>query len=104
MSTIIAATDAETLKNAALGLSAVSVVAAVVLLKVISGIVGRVVSTVILLAIALVGYSQRADITSCIDTVKKASESAETQLQIPEEITCQFFGQDITVKVPQLTK
>lgn len=104
MSTIIAATDADTLKNAAMGLSVVSLVVAVVLMKVISGIVGRLISTVILVAIALVGYSQRADISSCIDAVKSATESAESQLQIPEEITCKFFGQNVTVKVPQLSK
>lgn len=104
MSTIIAATDAETLKNAALGLSAVSLIAAVVLMKVISGIVGRVISTVILVAIALVGYSQRTDITNCMDAVKQATESADSQLKLPEEITCKFFGQNVTVKVPQLSK
>lgn len=104
MSTIIAATDADTLKNAAMGLSAVSLIAAVVLMKVISGIVGRVISTVILVAVALVGYSQRSDISSCIDSVKQATESAESQLKVPEEITCKFFGQNVTVKVPQLTK
>ena len=104
MSTIIAATDADTLKNAAMGLSAVSLIAAVVLMKVISGIVGRVISTVILVAVALVGYSQRSDISSCIDAVKQATESAESQLKMPEEITCKFFGQNVTVKVPQLTK
>jgi hypothetical protein len=104
MSTIIAATDADTLKNAAMGLSVVSLVVAVVLMKVISGIVGRLISTVILVAIALVGYSQRSDISSCMDTVKNATTAAESQLQIPEEITCKFFGQDVTVKVPQLSK
>lgn len=104
MSTIIAATDAETLKNAALGLSAVSLIAAVVLMKVISGIVGRVISTVILVAIALVGYSQRTDITNCMGAVKQATESADSQLKLPEEITCKFFGQNVTVKVPQLSK
>lgn len=104
MSTIIAATDADTLKNAAMGLSAVSLIAAIVLMKIISGIVGRIISTVILVAVALVGYSQRSDISSCIDSVKQATESAESQLKVPEEITCKFFGQNVTVKVPQLTK
>jgi hypothetical protein len=99
MSTIIAATDADTLKNAAMGLSAASLLVAVVLLKVISGIVGRIVSTVILVAIALVGYSQRAEITDCVNKVK-----AETNLETATDISCTFFGQDITVKVPQLTK
>ncbi len=104
MSTILAATDADTLKNAALGLSVASLVVAVVLMKVISGIVGRVVSTVILVAIALVGYSQRAEITDCINSVKAASTSAESELEIPKTLSCKFFGQDITVDVPQINQ
>lgn len=102
MSTILAAIDPDTLKNAALGLSAGSLLVAIVLMKVISGIMGKVVSTVIFVAIALVGYSQRSEITDCVNSVKAASQSAETELQIPQELTCQFFGQDITVKVPQI--
>ncbi len=99
MSTIIAATDADTLKNAAMGLSVVSLVVAVVLMKVISGMVGRLISTVILVAIALVGYSQRAEISDCVDKVK-----AEANLEMATSISCTFFGQDVTVKVPQLSK
>lgn len=99
MSTIIAAVDADTLKNAAMGLSAASLLVAIILLKVISGIVGRIVSTVILVAIALVGYSQRAEITDCVNKVK-----TETNLETASSISCTFFGQDISVKVPQLTK
>jgi hypothetical protein len=102
MSTIIAAVDADTLKNAALGLSAGSLLIAIVLMKVISGIVGKIVSTVFFVAIALVGYSQRADITNCMDAVKSATQSAESQLQLPKEITCKFFGQNVSVKVPQI--
>jgi hypothetical protein len=104
MSTILAATDADTLKNAALGLSVASLVVAVVLMKVISGIIGKVVSTVILVAIALVGYSQRAEITDCINSVKAASTSAESELEIPKTLSCKFFGQDITVDVPQINQ
>lgn len=99
MSTIIAATDADTLKNAAMGLSAASLIVAVILLKVISGIVGRVISTVVLVAVALVGYSQRTEISDCVDKVK-----SEANLEMATSISCTFFGQDISVKVPQLTK
>ena len=103
MSTIIAATDADTLKNAALGLSAGSLLVALVLMKVISGIVGKVISSVVFVAIALVGYSQRAEITDCINSVKAASTTAESQLEIPKTLSCKFFGQDITVNVPQIS-
>jgi hypothetical protein len=104
MSTIIAATDPDILKNAALGLSAGSLLVAVILMKVISGVFGRVVSSVIFVAVALVGYSQRAEITDCVNNVKEASQTAETQLQIPETLDCTFFGQNISVKVPEISQ
>jgi hypothetical protein len=104
MSTILAATDPDTLKNAALGLSAGSLLVAVVLMKVISGVVGKIVSTVIFVAFALVGYSQRAEITDCVNSVKNASQAAESQLKIPETLDCTFFGQNISVKVPQINQ
>jgi hypothetical protein len=104
MSTIIAATDPDTLKNAALGLSAGSLLIAIILMKVISGIIGKIVSTVIFVAIALVGYSQRAEITDCVNTVKAASTSAESELEIPKTLTCEFFGQEVTVNVPQVNQ
>lgn len=99
MSTIFAATDAETLKNLALGLSGVSVVIAVVMLKVISSIVGKVVSSAIFVAIALAGYSQRAEISNCVDKVKAQATTSDTI-----DTTCTFFGQDVTVKVPLPSK
>lgn len=91
----LAAIDAETLKTMALGLSAGSIVVAIVMLKLISSIVGKAVSTVLLLAIAAGGFSQREQISSCIDEVR-----AQSSLTTPMEISCQFFGQDISVKVP----
>jgi hypothetical protein len=95
MSTIFAATDAETLKNIALGLSGVSLLVAIILMKVISSIVGKVISAAVFVALALAGYSQRAEISNCADKVKtQASTSASI------DTTCTFFGQDITVKVP----
>lgn len=99
MSTIFAATDAETLKNLALGLSGVSVVIAVVMMKVISSIVGKVVSSAIFVAIALAGYSQRAEISNCVDKVKAQATTSATI-----DTTCTFFGQDVTVKVPLPSK
>lgn len=95
MSTIFAATDADTLKNLALGLSGASLLVAIILMKVISSIVGKVISTAVFVALALAGYSQRAEISDCADKVK-AQATASASI----DTTCTFFGQDVTVKVP----
>jgi hypothetical protein len=99
MSTIFAATDAQTLQNIALGLSGVSVLVAIIMMKVISSIVGKVISAAVFVAIALGGYSQRAQISECVDKVKSQATATASV-----DTTCTFFGQDVTVKVPLPSK
>jgi len=96
MNSLWASTDIETLKNLALGLSGASIVVGLILMKVVSSIVGKVVSLVIFLAIALAGYSQRAQVIDCANAVK-AQATASASI----DTTCTFFGQEIKVKVPQ---
>jgi len=63
MSAIWAATstgfDIETIKTAALGISGASLIIGLILMKVVSNVVGKVVSLVVFVAIALAGYSLR---------------------------------------------
>ena len=99
MSVIWSTLTVDTVKNLALGLSGASLVIGLVLMKVVSSIIGKIVSLVIFLAIALAGYSQRAAVVDCANAVKdQASATASINT------TCTFFGQDITVKVPQPSK
>lgn len=90
-----AAIDPDTLKNLALGVSGGSILVAIVLLKIVSSIVGKIVSSVILVAVALLGYSQREEISSCLKEV-----TSQSSMTVPTEISCTFFGQQIDVKVP----
>jgi hypothetical protein len=99
MNSIWASTDIETVKNIALGLSGASIVIGLILMKVVSSIVGKVISLVIFVAIALAGYSQRAQVLDCANSVKAQATATASVDQ-----TCTFFGQDVTVKVPQPSK
>ena len=96
MNSLWASTDIETLKNLALGLSGASIIVGLILMKVVSSIIGKIVSLVIFVAIALAGYSQRAQVIDCANSVK--SQATAT---VSVDTTCTFFGQDIKVKVPQ---
>ena len=96
MNSLWASTDIQTLKNLALGLSGASLVVGLILMKVVSSIVGKIVSLVIFVAIALAGYSQRAQVIDCANAVKN---QATTTASV--NTTCTFFGQDIKVKVSQ---
>lgn len=99
MSVIWSTVTVDTVKTAALGLSGASLIIGLIMMKVVSSIVGKIVSIVIFVAIALAGYSQRAAVIDCANAVKgQATATASV------ETTCTFFGQDITVKVPQPSK
>jgi len=99
MSLISASTNVDTIKNIALGLSAGSIVLALIAMKVISSVVGKIVSLVVFVAIALAGYSQRASIIDCASKVQvQATATASVNTQ------CTFFGRIIDVKVPQRSK
>ena len=99
MNSLWASTDIETLKNLALGLSGASIIVGLILMKVVSSIIGKIVSLVIFVAIALAGYSQRAQVIDCANSVKAQATATATV-----DTTCTFFGQDIKVKVPQPTQ
>jgi hypothetical protein len=96
MNSLWASTDIETLKNLALGLSGASIIVGLILMKVVSSIIGKIISLVIFIAIALAGYSQRAQVIDCANSVK-----AQATATASVETTCTFFGQDIKVTVPQ---
>lgn len=105
MSAIWAATtngfDIETIKTAALGISGASLIIGLILMKVVSNVVGKVVSLVVFVAIALAGYSQRASIVDCANKVQ--AEATTASIEAPQA-TCTFFGQEITLKIPQTSK
>ena len=96
MNSLWSSADIETLKNIALGLSAASIVVGLILMKVVSSIIGKIISLVIFIAIALAGYSQRAQVIDCANSVK-----AQATATASVETTCTFFGQDVKVTVPQ---
>ncbi|MDP4928767.1 MAG: hypothetical protein NWQ72_03190 [Ilumatobacteraceae bacterium] len=96
MNSLWASTDIETLKNLALGLSGASIVVGLILMKVVSSIIGKIISLVIFVAIALAGYSQRAQVIDCANSVK-----AQATATASVNTTCTFFGQEVKVKIPQ---
>ncbi|MEI6298371.1 MAG: hypothetical protein WCP50_02115 [Actinomycetota bacterium] len=96
MNSLWASTDIQTLKNLAMGLSGASIIIGLVLMKVVSSIVGKIISLIVFIAIALAGYSQRAQVIDCANSVK-----AQATATAAVDTTCTFFGQEIKVSVPQ---
>jgi len=99
MASVFAATDVETLKNLALGMSGTSIVLALIAMKVISSFSGKMVSLMMFLALALAGYSQRASIIDCANKVQSQASATSSV-----DTTCTFFGRDVKIKVTQPSK
>lgn len=94
MAPILSSIDPETLKTVALAVTGGSVVIGLVLMKVISSIIGKIVSLVVFAAIGIAGFSQRAQIADCADKVQNQAESSGSV-----NTKCTFFGQEVTLKV-----
>ena len=99
MTSVFAATDVETLKNLALGMSGTSILLALIAMKVVSSFSGKMVSLMMFLALALAGYSQRASIIDCANKVQSQASATSSV-----DTTCTFFGRDVKIKVTQPSK
>jgi len=89
--------DVELVKNIALGVGIGSIVFGLILIFILRSIVGKVISGVVLLAISIAVFSQRAAITDCANKVQEQAASGQIST-----VQCRFFGQDVKVDIPQL--
>lgn len=98
MRSALAVIDVETIKTLALGISGGSIVLGLILMRVISSIIGKVVSLVLFLAIAVAGFSQRQAIVDCADKVRgEVTSTSPTDRKVTT--TCTFFGRDLKINV-----
>jgi hypothetical protein len=88
----VLAFDFETAKNTSLWTVSVAVVLALIAVWVVKEVVKKVLTVVILLAIAGLAWSQRAELTACADEVRQTVDADA----LPDT-TCTFFGQSVTV-------
>jgi len=82
-------------KNLATGVSVSSVVMALLALRLVKSIVMKVLTTVLLLAVGLAFYFQRAELSDCAEKVEASASTGEAA-------TCTFFGKDITIDLPDI--
>lgn len=85
--------DVDTVRNGSLFTVAGAVLLALAAVWLVKQVVTKVLTVAILLAIAGLVYSQRAELNDCVE---KARDTIETGLVTDTE--CTFFGQD--VKIP----
>jgi hypothetical protein len=84
--------ELETAKNTSLWTVSVAVVLALLAVWIVKEVVKKVLTVVILLAIAGLAWSQRTELTACADEVRTTLDAGAQP-----DTTCTFFGQDVTV-------
>lgn len=82
-------------KNLSTGVSVGSVVFALLALRLVKSMVMRVLTSVLLLAVGLAFYFQRAELSDCAEKVEASASSGGAAV-------CTFFGRDITIDVPDV--
>lgn len=87
--------NVDTARNIALGTMGGAAIIGLVLMRVVSSIIGKAITAVVMLALVLGAWSQRSAITTCANNVK-AQVSAGTS----KSTECTFFGQKVTVPIP----
>jgi hypothetical protein len=84
--------DLDTARDASLWTVTAAVLLALVAVWVVKHVVSKVLTVVILLAIAALVWSQRAELVDCADQV-----TATIDQGLVPDTTCTFFGRDVTV-------
>lgn len=84
--------DLDTAKNSSLYTVAVAVLLALAAVWLVKQVVTKVLTVAVLLAIAGLVWSQRAELTDCADDVRATIAAGAF-----DETTCNFFGQDVTI-------
>lgn len=82
-------------RNLSTGVSVGSVVFALLALRMLKSMVMRVLTAVVLLAVGLAFYFQRAELSDCAAKVEASASSGEAAV-------CSFFGREITIDVPDV--
>jgi hypothetical protein len=92
----VLAFDLDTARNASVWTVAGAILLALLAVWVVKHVVSKVLTVVILLAIAGLVWSQRTELNDCADNVQ-----ATIDQNLSTATRCKFFGRDVTV--PALT-
>ena len=90
------AVDLSTVRDVALAIVVAAVVLAAVVAVVVKWVVGKLVTALVLLAIAGAVWWQRETLQQCAGDVGQTLAAGAT-----DTTTCTFFGRDVTVPSPR---
>jgi hypothetical protein len=89
---VVVGVDLETATNASLWATVGVVLLALAAVWLVKQVVTKVLTVAVLLALAFVVWSQRAELVDCADRVRDTLAAGAH-----DDTTCTFFGQDVTI-------
>ena len=73
----------------------VGVLGVLLVLKFVSSVVSKLLLTAVFAGVIWLGFTQRDSLSACIAEIQTRIEQGDTS-----DITCSFFGRDVSVEVP----
>jgi len=87
--------DAQSARDVSLAAMAVGVLGVLLVLKFVSSLVSKLLLIVVFGGIVWLGFTQRDSLSVCIAEIQTRVEQGDSS-----DITCSFFGRDVTVEIP----
>jgi hypothetical protein len=88
--------DAQSARDVSLWVMIAGVVGVLVVLKFVSSIVSKLLLLAIFGAVIWLGFDQRDSLSTCVGEI-----TAKVQAGDNTDVTCSFFGRDVTVDLPE---
>lgn len=88
--------DAQSARDVSLWAMVAGVVGVLLVLKFVSSLVTKLLLLAVFGAVIYLGFDQRDALSTCIGQI-----TAKVQAGDSSDVTCSFFGRDVTVNIPE---
>ena len=87
--------NAQSARDMSLIAMVVGVLGVLLVLKFVSSVVSKLLLSAVFAGVIWLGFTQRDSLSVCIAEIQTRVEQGDTS-----EITCSFFGRDVSVEIP----
>ncbi len=87
--------NAQSARDMSLIAMVVGVLGVLLVLKFVSSVVSKLLLSAVFAGVIWLGFTQRDSLSACIAEIETRVEQGDTS-----DITCSFFGRDVSVEIP----
>ena len=87
--------NAQSARDMSLIAMVVGVLGVLLVLKFVSSVVSKLLLSAVFAGVIWLGFTQRDSLSVCISEIQTRVEQGDTS-----DITCSFFGRDVSVEIP----